>query len=61
VWGALKEQILRKVFATLSQLEKYIIKERRKFLKEKCAKMMDTIPYRLQLVIENNGEQIHKY
>jgi hypothetical protein len=24
-------------------------------------KMMDEIPYRLQLVVENNGEHVHKY
>ena len=36
-------------------------KEWKKFSIEKCAEMMDEIPYRLQLVIENNGEQIYKY
>ncbi len=38
VWRALKEQIRRKVFATLSELEKDIKKEWKSFLKEKCEK-----------------------
>ncbi|CAF3557640.1 unnamed protein product [Rotaria sp. Silwood1] len=61
VWGALKEKLRGKVFATVLELEKEVEKEWRNFSKEKCEKMMDQIPYRLQLIIDNNGEHIHKY
>jgi hypothetical protein len=43
------------------QLEKEIAKEWREFSREKCAKMLDEIPYQLQLVIENNAEHIRTY
>ncbi len=61
VWEALKEKIRRKVFATSFELEQEIKKEWKKFSIEKCAKMMHDIPYRLQLLIENNGEHVYMY
>ena len=61
VCGALKEKLRGKVFSTVFELEQEIEKEWRKFSKEKCEKMMDEIPYRLQLVIDNGGEHVHKH
>ena len=43
------------------ELQSEIEKEWKKFSIEKCAPAMDEIPYRLRLVIENNGEHIHMY
>ncbi|CAF3709104.1 unnamed protein product [Rotaria sp. Silwood1] len=61
VWGALKEKVRGKVFNTTLELEEEIQKEWKKFSIEKCAQMMDKIPYRLRLVIENNGAHVHMY
>ncbi len=57
----LKENVRRKVLDSSLQLEKEIAKEWREFSREKCAKMLDEIPYQLQLVIENNAEHIRTY
>lgn len=61
VWGALKEKLRGKVFNTSFELEEEIKKQWKKFSIKKCAEMMDEIPYRLRLVIENNGEHVHMY
>jgi hypothetical protein len=61
VWRALKEKIRGKVFNTSFVLEEEITKQWKKFSIKKCAEMMDEIPYRLRLFIENNGEHVHMY
>ena len=61
MWRARKEKVRGKTFVTVLELEKEIENEWRNFPKEKCEKMMDEIPYRLQLIIDNNGEHIHKH
>ncbi|CAF3275298.1 unnamed protein product [Rotaria socialis] len=61
VSGVVKGNVCGKLFDTSVELKEEIEKEWKTYLKEKCEKMIQGIPYRLQLVIENNGEDVHNY
>ncbi|CAM4989404.1 unnamed protein product, partial [Rotaria socialis] len=58
VSGVVKGNVCGKLFDTSVELKEEIEKEWKTYLKEKCEKMIQGIPYRLQLVIENNGEDV---
>ena len=60
VWGMIYSMLEDKEFANLDALKRAIRKVWREITPEQCKKMMESIPRRLQAVIDRDGEQIHK-
>jgi hypothetical protein len=61
IWGALKEKLRGKELNNIDELKQLIIKEWKKFNASFCQQMMDKIPTRLKLIIDNNGNQIREH
>ena len=55
VWGALKEKLREREFSNIEQLKNDIKKEWNKFSVSLCQRMIDKIPARLKLVINQDG------
>ena len=61
VWGALKEHLRGREYNNIEQLKSDIKKEWKKFSVLLCQEMMDKIPARLKLVIDQGGNQIREH
>ncbi|CAF1611292.1 unnamed protein product, partial [Didymodactylos carnosus] len=61
VWGALKEKLRGRLYDNMEQLKNDIKKEWKKFSILLCQQMMDKIPARLKLVIDQGGNQIREH
>ncbi|CAF2159766.1 unnamed protein product [Rotaria magnacalcarata] len=61
VWGAFKENLRGREYDNIEQLKDDIKKEWIKFSVSLCQQMMDTIPARLKLVIDQGGNQIREH
>ncbi|CAF5217173.1 unnamed protein product, partial [Rotaria magnacalcarata] len=61
VWGALKENLRGREYDNIEQLKDDIKKEWIKFSVSLCQQMMDKIPARLKLVIDQGGNQIREH
>ncbi len=60
-WGAIKERLRGKQFNNELDLENQVLQQWRMFTVEKCQEIMEKIPNRLKLLIDQNGEQIHSH
>ena len=61
VWSAIKEKTRRESFESEVEVEKQVAQQWKTFTVTKCKQMIEKIPSRLQQVIDQDGEQIHKY
>ncbi|CAF5069302.1 unnamed protein product, partial [Rotaria sp. Silwood1] len=60
VWGILKEKLRGREYSHIEQLKNDIKKEWQKFSVSLCQQMMDKIPARLKLVINQGSNQIQE-
>ncbi|CAF4601147.1 unnamed protein product, partial [Rotaria sp. Silwood2] len=60
VWGSLKEKLRGREYTQIEQLKTDIKKEQNKFSISLCQRMIDKMPARLKLVIDQGGNQIRK-
>ena len=58
VWGALKEKLRGREYRNFEQLKNHIKKEWKKFDASFCEQLMEKIPARLKLLVDQNANQI---
>ncbi|CAF3783222.1 unnamed protein product [Rotaria sordida] len=61
IWGMLKEKLRGHEYSDIAQLKNYIKNEWKKICVSLCQRMIDKIPARLKLVIDQGGNQIKEH
>ncbi|CAF1520927.1 unnamed protein product [Rotaria sordida] len=61
IWGMLEEKLRGHEYSDIAQLKNDIKKEWKKICVSLCQRMIDKIPARLKLVIDQGGNQIQEH
>ncbi|CAF5094446.1 unnamed protein product, partial [Rotaria sp. Silwood1] len=61
VWDILKEKLRGREYSDIAELKNDIKKEWKKTIVSLCERIIDKIPVRLKLVIDQDGNQIQEH